>query len=141
MARPRVIRGRKLYGLLRELAENELSQAKLAEKYGCSQGRVSQLKTEYADEIADMADDLEDLYRGLWIARKEERIAGYIRLAEALEADMEENGLDSSLCRQYIACLKAVAEEMGQLPSRVVIRHEGPKADYTVEGVNPKDFT
>lgn len=135
------LRGRRLYALLRELAEGELPQAALARRYGVTAGRVSQIKTQYADEIADMADDLEDVYRGLWIAKKEERIKSYLRLAEAIEADLAEYGLDAQLVRQYQTCLKNAAEEMGDLPARMIVQHQGAKADYTVDGVNPKDLT
>lgn len=135
------LRGRRLYALLRELAEDELTQNQLAQKYGVTQARVSQLKKQYAEEIAEMAEDLEDVYAGLWIAKKEERIKSYIRLAEMIERDLEENGMDAQIANRLIAVNKAVAEEMGQLPSRVVVRHEGPKADYTIGGVDPRELT
>lgn len=141
MANESQLRGRKLYALLRELAEDDLTQAALARRYGCTQGRISQLKSQYIDEIEEMRRDLEDEYAGLWIAKKAERIKSYIRLADAIEADLAENGMDAQIANRYIACLKAVAEEMGQLPARIVIRESGPKADYTVSGVDPRDLT
>lgn len=135
------LRGRKLFALLRELAEDELSQKQLAEKYDVTQPRISQVKRDYAEEIGEIRNDLEDAYAGVWIAQKEKRVQSYVRLAEAIERDLEVNGLDAQLANRYIACLKAVAEEMGQLPARLVVQQLGPKADYTIDGVNPKDLT
>lgn len=131
---------RRLYALLHELAENELTQRVLARKYGISQARVSQLGTQYADEVEDMRADLEDEYAGLWLAQKAERVKAYMRLAEMLEEDLQVSGLESSFINQLQKVYKNIAEEMGQLPARVIVTQTGPKADYTVGGVDPREL-
>lgn len=128
--------------LIQELGAGELTDSELGEKYGITKDRVGQIRRENADKIAAMRADVEDELAGVFIASKANRIKTYDHLAalldEAITAGQEP---DPQLVRQLIVTQKAVAEEMGQLPSRITIQHVGPRADYTIEGVDPKDLT
>lgn len=131
---------RKRYILLRDLAEGALTYDALAEKHGLSnKSSVAHYAKNYSDEIAAMRDNLEDEWAGIWVADKRKRIQEYQAIVEEVEEDLRVNGQDAALQRVRMTALKSIAEELGQLPSRVVIRQVGQKADYSLDGVDFDD--
>lgn len=129
---------RQKYALIRELAEGALNQTELGEKYGISNARVSQINSEERERIEAMRADLDNEYAGIWIADKANRVRTYDALAERLTEALEDE-TDSQLVRQLVNVQKAVAEEMGQLPSRVTVNIEKPVVHHVIEGVDPGD--
>lgn len=121
--------------LCRELAVAEKTQAQLSEEYGVSQSAVSQFKTRHRDRIDAIRGKLDDEFAGLWIANKANRIAEY-------QADVEFIGATTKaeLLRVKAVILKAVSEELGQLPARVNVNVSTP-VTYVVHGINPDDLT
>jgi hypothetical protein len=132
---------RKRYILLRDLAEGALTYDAMAEKHGLSnKSSVAHYAKHYAEEIAAMRENLEDEWAGIWVADKKKRIQEYQAIVEEIEEDLRVNGQDTGLQRARMTALKSIAEELGQLPSRVVIRQVGQKADYSLDGVDFDDL-
>jgi hypothetical protein len=148
--------GRVARALARDLALTKLTQEALAEKYGVTQGAISQFKTRRAEEIAAIAADADDQYAGMWIAQKADRLAELERLhAIALTPTPKVFGKDADQVRDpetgeaiyevdgrlAAQVMKQAAEEMGQLPTRLQVSGDmSIKTNYTVEGVDPKDL-
>lgn len=121
--------------LCRELAVAEKPQVQLSEEYGVSQSAISQFKARHKDRIEAIRNKLDDEFAGLWIAEKANRIAEY-------QADVEFIGATTKadLLRVKATILKAVSEELGQLPARVNVTVTNP-VTYVVKGVDPDDLT
>lgn len=134
--------------LINDLAAGELSQEKLAEKYRVSTQTISDFKKKFAYEIEvrgqQLRDRIADTAAGLWIASKQNRLASYQEQADILEeAIIKADGLGKApavgLMRQLASTLKNVAEEMGDIPSRVQINNAvAETVNYTLEGVDPE---
>jgi hypothetical protein len=152
--------------LIRDLAEGKLTQRKLAAKYDCSQPGIAQFKTRHLAEIEEMKANLEDKLAGLWIADKTKRIAAYQtsveiadqEIARALDGRLTElqkvrtpDGDDvyehevivdisdviGRLERARHRALRSVAEERGELPSRIALHMEGAeKVEHVLKGVD-----
>jgi predicted transcriptional regulator len=106
--------------IIRLLAVNELTQKAIAERYGVQQSAVSSFSRRYADRIAEVRAELDNALAGLWIAKKENRVAHYMDMAEEsddvnLDADWNERR------RVKAAALRAVADELGQIPNRSTV--------------------
>ncbi len=114
--------------LCRDLATREVTRAKLGRRYGISASAVTQFAKRNAREIDDIRARLDDPFAGIWIARKENRLAAYAADAEQLPAGAERT-----------AILKAVAEELGQLPARGVA--VSGEVRHVLEGVDLGDLT
>lgn len=134
--RPRKLtQGHIVTKLCRELAVAEKSQVQLAEEYGVAQSSISTFKKRHQERIKQIQQNLDDEFAGLWIAEKANRIAEY-------QADVEMIGTTSKadLLRVKATILKAVSEELGQLPARVNVTVTNP-VTYIVKGANPEDLT
>lgn len=105
--------------LCRELATGEQTRAALARKYGLSRGAITQFAQRHAREIDDIKAALDDEFAGLWVADKAARLAVYQADIEA-SADGPYSGHYEQV-RTRQAGLRAVAEELGQLPPRATI--------------------
>lgn len=119
--------------LCRELAAGEMTGAALARKYGVTRQAISAFRKRHAREIDEIKADLNDQFRGLWIASKEARIAAY-------EADYEmsaggEYAGHYDQVKARTAILHAVSEELGQLPNRSATVAIVPVA-HIIEGVD-----
>lgn len=125
------IRGHRKLDLIRLLAVGEWTQEELAERFGVTQPAISLFKKRYAVEITQVKENLEDQFAGLWIARKEARVAELEDVAESFKAD------DPKAANIRLRALKQAAEELGQLRVQIDIN---PPTDYTVEGVDPKEL-
>lgn len=124
-------RGWVKHKLIHEVARKEKSTTQLAEEYGVTTSAISQFKTRHATRIAEVEQDIENAFAGLWIAQKEARLAEYQEDVDRIgDAD------DPALLRIKAAMLKAVAEEMGHLPTKTSMQVEKNKVTYTIEGVD-----
>lgn len=117
--------------LIHELARGERTQVALAEAYGVVQSAISAFQSRHLTEIQEVRADLENEFAGLWIASKRERIAVYQEDAEKL-AEVE----DPEALRIKHNILKAVAEELGQLPSKMNISVGAKTITYVIDGVD-----
>jgi hypothetical protein len=133
--------------LKKDLAEGKESQTFLARKYGCDQAAVSRFKTENADEIAELRAKVDDAYAGLWIADKKARVAYYqddveivTTLIDNVGTGVRSNKEAAELLRARAAALKAVAEELGDLPVRVKLEGGANPVRHVLEGVDTQDL-
>jgi|ERR1700745_2019787 len=146
--------------VVRDLALGNFSQDELAEKYGVSQSAISQFKSRHAVEIAAVAADADDAYAGILIADKQARIAAYQAIHDealvpvpkvtpsgkpALRINKETGEIEEITevdHRAAMQALKSVAEEMGQLPTRLQVSGElSTTTTYRIEGVSNEDLT
>ena len=102
--------------LCRELAAGEVKRAALARKYGVTPAAITLFAKRHGAEIDAIKRDLDDQFAGLWIADKAARIATY-------QADLEQSstggfGTHFEQIRTRTQILRAVAEELGQLPGK-----------------------
>lgn len=118
--------------LIHELARGERTQVALAEAYGVVQSAISAFQSRHLTEIQEVRADLENEFAGMWIASKRERIAVYQEDAEKL-AEVED---DPEALRIKHNILKAVAEELGQLPSKMNISVGAKTITYVIDGVD-----
>lgn len=156
------IRGHRLHGFLRKVAEGKTNAA-LAKEYDVDPTTVGYYRNKYKDKIAAIKTDIENRFAGLWIAEKENRIGAYERDAEILQEIIDERAevgwkecdcedpecsakkLDATALVQVIkrhhAALRGVAEELGQLPNRMNVQISGGEAPilHQIVGVDPDD--
>lgn len=118
-------RGNTRYRLIRAVAQGERNQLDLAEDFGCTQSAISRFIQRHAGEIMQARNDLLDRFGHLWVADKGARIAELQQIIEDIEALGEDGRTDPEQMRVKLAALRSVAEELGQLPARMVIKHEG----------------
>jgi predicted transcriptional regulator len=110
--------------LCRELASKEQTRTALAEKYGVSQPAISQFAKRHAQRIEEIRANLDDEFAGLWIAKKRNRITAYQADVELIDTKAQKDGAtmaDADMIRVKTTIMKAVAEELGQLPARVTV--------------------
>jgi P27 family predicted phage terminase small subunit len=119
--------------LCRELAAGDLTRTQLARKYGLNRSNITRFAQRHAREIDDIKAQLDNQYAGLWIADKANRIAAYQADLELSEADAE-YGAHYEHIRTRKDILRAVAEELGQLPPRTTV--VVTPVVHVLEGVN-----
>lgn len=124
-------RGWVKYKLIRELAQGIKSQAKLAEEYGVNVGSIAKFKTRHQTEIDETAAGFEDEFAALWVAQKAQRLAELQSDIDAIDSDADPDRL-----KIKHAALKQVAEELGQLPSRMAVNVNTAPVTYKIEGVD-----
>lgn len=129
-------RGWVKHRLIRDFALGEKTGAQLAEQYGVSQTSISAFKKRNAMEIEDVRNNLADEYAGVWVAQKMARIAEYQQAAEKMA-----NGTSARNQEVLVSILKAVAEELGQLPARTQVQVNTQNVTYEIVGINPEDLT
>lgn len=128
-------RGWVKHRLIRDFALGEKTGAQLAEQYGCSQTSVSAFKKRYALEIEEVRNNLADEYAGVWVARKLDRIKEYQEAAEKMAS-----GSSPRNAEVLVSILKAVAEELGQLPARTQVNVNTETTVYEIVGVSVDDI-
>jgi len=114
----------------------------MAVEYGVTGAAITLFKQRYAHEIAQIRADYDNKFAGLWVADKLNRIATYEADIEAIEAKSQKDGstmADADMLRVKGSFLKAVAEELGQLPGRVNVAVV--PVEHIIVGVNPEDLT
>jgi hypothetical protein len=139
------------FQLQRLLAEGNHSKAQLAKQFGASVEGIREFEKRHVATIQAMRDDLNNRFAGLWIADKEQRVASYMADVELVEAETarvldarnepkagapepDEDGELAAevtvatdlgrLSRIKHRALRSVAEELGQLPTRMLVKAE-----------------
>ena len=117
-----------------ELADGTVKQAALGRKYGVSRQAVSQFAKRHRGRIEEIRAKLGQEFAGLWIADKRRRI-------EALQADYEASAANEFYSDHYeqvrvrMQILRAVAEELGEIPTKSTV-HVGGVVEHRLVGVN-----
>lgn len=124
--------------LCRELATGDMTRAQLARKYGINRSGITRFAQRYAAEIAAIKAQLDNEFAGLWIADKAARIAAYQADLEASE-EHATYGSHYEQIRTRTAILRAVAEELGQLPPRATLTVM--PVVHVIEGVDLEQLT
>lgn len=128
-------RGWVRHRLIRDFALAEKSQRDLSEQYGCSITSISQFKKRHALEIEEVRNNLADEYAGVWVARKLDRIREYQEAAEKMAS-----GNSPRNAEVLVSILKAVAEELGQLPARTQVNVNQQTVEYQIVGISVDDI-
>jgi hypothetical protein len=142
---PRVLRGHVRLALARDLAAMTSTQTELAAKYGVSQPAISQFIDREQDLIVAIRADMGNELAGLWVAAKAARVAEYERDIEHLNGALgDAEGSDGAppapdLLSVKHRALRAVAEELGQLPARMTVKVEG-EIRTVIEGIDIADI-
>ena len=128
-------RGWVRHRLIREFALGEKTGAQLAEQYGVSQTSISAFKKRHSLEIEEVRNNLADEYAGVWVAQKLARIQEYQTAAEKMAS-----GASPRNAEVLVTILKAVAEELGQLPARTQVNVSNETTVYQVVGISEDDI-
>jgi hypothetical protein len=129
-------RGWVKHRLIRDFALGEKTGGQLAEQYGVSRTSISAFKKRNAMEIEEVRNNLADEYAGVWVAQKMARIQEYQQAAEKMA-----NGTSARNQEVLVSILKAVAEELGQLPARTQVQVNTANVTYEIIGIDPEDLT
>lgn len=125
--------------LIRQLAMGELTQQRLGEMYGVSQASISRFAARYKGDIEmvryRLAEQVQAGAEHLWVVGKQNRLAEYQATAERMS---ELNTPRSHEIK--ISALKAVAEELGDLPARTQVNIEQNTVAYEIVGVPVEDI-
>ena len=128
-------RGWVKHRLIRDFALGEKTGVELAEQYGCSVTSISQFKKRHSMEIEEVRNNLADEYAGVWVAQKLHRIQEYQQAAEKMA-----QGHSPRNAEVLVSILKAVAEELGQLPARTQVNVQNNQVEYQIVGISPDDI-
>lgn len=134
--------------LIRALAKGE-KPAALARLHGVSTQAVTQFRDRHADRIAIQRANLDDVFASIEFADKGARIAELSKDAADIAAMLADPDLRATVgyaetARVKQSALRAIAEELGQLPSRMQVQ-VGGQLDVNVGGIDvsqlAKDLT
>jgi 16S rRNA C967 or C1407 C5-methylase (RsmB/RsmF family) len=128
-------RGWVSHRLIREIALGDKTGKELAEQYGVSSTSISNFKNRHALEIEEVRNNLADEYAGLWVAKKLGRITEYQKAAEKMIGNNSPRNAEV-----LVNILKAVAEELGQLPARTQVNITNEVTTYEIVGIDPEDI-
>lgn len=128
-------RGWVKHRLIRDFALGEKTGTELAEQYGVSATSISLFKRRHSLEIEEVRNNLADEYAGVWVAQKMNRIREYQEAAEKMA-----NGTSPRNQEVLVSILKAVAEELGQLPARTQVNISNETVTYEIVGVSVEDI-
>lgn len=128
-------RGWVRHRLIRDFALGEKTGKELAEIYGVSTNSISSFKKRYALEIEEVRNNLADEYAGVWVAKKIERIREYQVAAEKMASGHSPRNQEV-----LVSILKAVAEELGQLPARTQVNVSQENVTYEIVGISVDDI-
>lgn len=116
------------HALIRELAGGEVTQTELAAKYGVTTAAMTYFKQRHADRIAEVRQNLDNEFAGLWAARKAARIDALQRDIEIADGLLDpgspgddgvlSEGPDPAWARVKAQALRMIAEELGQIPNK-----------------------
>lgn len=109
----------KQLALKREIALRTDSMTELGKRYGLTQQGISEFKRRHELEIDDIRQNASDVFAGIPLAKKENRIAAYEREVELLNASSAHDHHEWSKARQM--AYRSIAEELGQLPPRQTV--------------------
>lgn len=128
-------RGWVKHRLIRDFALGEKTGRDLAGIYSVSEQSISQFKRRHSLEIEEVRNNLADEYAGVWVAQKMARIQEYQQAAEKMAA-----GSSPRNAEVLVSILKAVAEELGQLPARTQVNVSTETTVYEIVGVSVEDI-
>lgn len=128
-------RGWVKHRLIRDFALGEKSGQELAAIYGVSATSISMFKKRHSLEIEEVRNNLADEYAGVWVARKLDRIRQYQEAAEKMAS-----GASPRNQEVLVSILKAVAEELGQLPARTQVNVSQENVTYEIVGISVDDI-
>lgn len=143
--------------LMIELAHGRKTQTQLAGEFGVTQGAISLFADRWRDEIQAIRDNDMDEFTGIELAKKSSRLELLQSIVEKAMQPVpkvsatkdgyvfvrDENGdlikeVDGGLAGRIA---KQIAEELGQLPTKVQLSGEiGVAVNYSVNGVTPEDL-
>lgn len=127
--------------LLHELARGEKQRIQLAEEYGVVPSAITNFAHRHAAELEQIRRDLDNEFAGLWIAQKAARLAEYEQDVNRINDTLDdEERPDTNLMRTKQAALRQVAEELGQIPSKVNLSVEPVTVRYEVVGVETEEL-
>lgn len=128
-------RGWVKHRLIRDFALGEKSGRDMAKEYGVSETSISAFKKRNSMEIEEVRNNLADEYAGVWVAKKIERIREYQTAAEKMAV-----GTSPRNQEVLVSILKAVAEELGQLPARQQVNVSTENVTYQIVGIDVGDL-
>jgi predicted transcriptional regulator len=144
------LKGHERLRLIADLAMNELSHRELAHREGVTQADVKEFATAHVGEIAEvraaLAGQLAIESAGLWISKKQNRLAEYQNEAEEIRdflADMRHQGIRWSrshrdMLKLYFDIFKQAADELGAYPQRAQApARTGQTVHYVIDTENP----
>lgn len=126
-SKPRYIRGHRKIDLMHELANGVKTQGQLAKEYGVTQQTIYSFNRRYKEDILAVREKRDNEMTGLWVADKQRRIAEYETDITVLNEAMDGLPITDFMMRKH-AALRAVAEELGQIPNKA----QGIEAKVTV---------
>lgn len=126
-------RGWVKHRLIRDFALGDKTGRELSDIYGVSQTSISAFKKRYMLEIDEVRNNLADEYAGVWVAQKMARIQEYQIAAEKMA-----KGYSPRNQEVLATLLKAVAEELGQLPARTQVQVNTQNVTYEIVGIDPE---
>jgi hypothetical protein len=135
--------------LVRLLAAGEIPRAKLAKRFGVAGSSVTEFAQRHVADIDRVRDKLTDEFAGLWIAEKRARL---VHLQDQVDRvlDLVEDPGEAARANVGMAeiervvqtALRNAAEELGQLPSRHTVQHEGGvSVRYELVGIALEDLS
>jgi hypothetical protein len=128
-------RGWVKHRLIRDFALGEKTGGQLAAEYGVSQTSISAFKKRNSMAIEEVRNNLADEYAGVWVAQKLNRIREYQEAAEKMS-----KGESPRNQEVLVSILKAVAEELGQLPARQQVNVSTENVTYQIVGIDVGDL-
>lgn len=137
-------RGRARLALLRDLAMGEWTYAEIAKQLQIPAKEISGFAEEHEAEIAEvraaLAGELAIETAGLWISKKQNRLAELQAEYEDVDEALVAFGRDrwsthhKDMHRAKLSILRAVAEELGALPARSdAPQRQGDTVHYIIE--------
>lgn len=146
------IRGRVKLALIRDLAMGEHAYATLAQRYGLTHDQVQDFSHTYADEIGEVSQALSGHLQletaGLWVAKKNERLAEYQQEIEDITQainDLRDAGIPWSrahrdMIRTRLDIYRQAADELGAYPQRQQApQRQGAQVHYVIETDTPQE--
>lgn len=146
---------------MRWLAEGK-NRKWCAEQIGCSVGGIGAFERRHRQTIEEIRNNLADDFAGLYLASKQNRVAEYIqtiedanqqidkllRAGKVVDFDNEGNEIGEHDVSEAVArlergrhrALRSIAEELGQLPSRMALVIEDSRVRHELVGIDPKDL-
>jgi hypothetical protein len=116
------IRGRERLALVHALAANDQSADQLAEQFGRTEPTVHQFAMRNRAEIAEARRQMAGEFSGLWIARKEARLAEYQQKYDDIDATLGH----------------LPSRTPGEGPATVMLRHEVVGVDLSAAMFDPR---
>jgi hypothetical protein len=123
--------GRNKLFVIRALATGDPKPAALARMFGVGRNAITNFQKRNARAIDEVRRAIDDEFAGLWVARKEARLAELEWMIDILGEAIEEMP-DVDMIRVRAGLLKNVSEELGQLPPRTQV--VSARVTHVVEG-------